>query len=164
MFKLEISGKLSSPARQSVQSYTPSSSFLPQDKVSEFAAMTPQQLLRETQRAAGDEHLEAWHQTLIEEGAELKKLLDVRLHLPALNWHQTSSQTINTEIEQLKQMRDRNEAIERDVQRYKERRKIEEEVVTVCSWLCVVSSRSPDQTFARLDSRAAVQRTPRPVL
>ncbi len=35
---------------------------------------------------------------------------------------------IKTEEEQLKQMRDRNEAIERDVQRYKERKKIEEEV------------------------------------
>ncbi|KAF9024415.1 P-loop containing nucleoside triphosphate hydrolase protein [Hymenopellis radicata] len=87
-------------------------SFLPQDKVSEFAAMSPQQLLRETQRAAGDRNLESWHQTLIEDGAEFKKILEM----------------IKTEEEQLKQMRDRNEAIERDVQRYKERKKIEEEI------------------------------------
>jgi hypothetical protein len=53
------------------------SSFLPQDKVSEFAAMTPQQLLRETQRAAGDERLTAWHDTLINTGRELRVVQDV---------------------------------------------------------------------------------------
>ncbi|KAG5221008.1 Structural maintenance of chromosomes protein [Salix suchowensis] len=55
------------------------SSFLPQDRVSEFAQMTPQQLLRETQRAAGDENLTAWHDTLISAGKELKQLQEVRL-------------------------------------------------------------------------------------
>jgi len=53
------------------------SSFLPQDKVSEFAQMTPQQLLRETQRAAGDVNLTTWHDTLITAGKELKTLQDV---------------------------------------------------------------------------------------
>ncbi|KAG1868097.1 P-loop containing nucleoside triphosphate hydrolase protein [Suillus tomentosus] len=52
-------------------------SFLPQDKVSEFAQMTPQQLLRETQRAAGDVNLSNWHDTLITAGKELKNLQDV---------------------------------------------------------------------------------------
>jgi len=41
--------------------------------------MSSQQLLKETQRAAGDENLSAWHQTLIESGKELKGLQDVRL-------------------------------------------------------------------------------------
>jgi len=53
------------------------STFLPQDRVSEFAQMTPQQLLRETQRAAGDEHLTAWHDTLISSGKERKELTEV---------------------------------------------------------------------------------------
>lgn len=53
------------------------SSFLPQDKVSEFAQMTPQQLLRETQRAAGDVNLTTWHDTLITAGKELKNIQDV---------------------------------------------------------------------------------------
>ena len=53
------------------------SSFLPQDKVSEFAQMSSQQLLKETQRAAGDENLSAWHQTLMDSGKELKGLQDV---------------------------------------------------------------------------------------
>ena len=53
------------------------SSFLPQDKVSEFAAMSPQQLLRETQRAAGDENLTIWHDTLISAGKQLKQMMQV---------------------------------------------------------------------------------------
>ncbi len=40
--------------------------------------MSPQQLLRETQRAAGDRNLESWHQILIEDGAEFKKILEAR--------------------------------------------------------------------------------------
>ena len=55
------------------------STFLPQDRVAEFARMTPQQLLRETQRAAGNENLTAWHDTLISSGKELKQIQEVRL-------------------------------------------------------------------------------------
>lgn len=54
------------------------SSFLPQDKVSSFAAMNPQQLLRETQRAAGDQRLTTWHDTLIASGRDMKGLTEVR--------------------------------------------------------------------------------------
>ncbi|KAK0188724.1 P-loop containing nucleoside triphosphate hydrolase protein [Armillaria mellea] len=86
--------------------------FLPQDKVSEFAAMSPQDLLKETQRAAGDQNLTAWHKTLIEAGADQKKISDL----------------IKSELGQLQQMRERNEAIERDVQRCLERQKIEQEI------------------------------------
>lgn len=39
--------------------------------------MSPQQLLRETQRAAGDENLTNWHDTLISAGKELKQMLQV---------------------------------------------------------------------------------------
>lgn len=52
-------------------------SFLPQDKVSSFAAMSPVELLRETENAAGDERLKVWHATLIEAGAELMKVTEV---------------------------------------------------------------------------------------
>jgi hypothetical protein len=58
----------------------PISSFLPQDKVSEFAHMSPQQLLRETQRAAGDPRLTNWHDTLIIAGKEMAQLAEV--HTP----------------------------------------------------------------------------------
>ena len=53
------------------------SSFLPQDKVSEFAHMSPQQLLRETQRAASDPRLTNWHDTLITAGKEMAQLGEV---------------------------------------------------------------------------------------
>lgn len=50
------------------------STFLPQDRVAEFARMTPQNLLKETQRAAGNENLTTWHESLIRSGQELKEL------------------------------------------------------------------------------------------
>ncbi|KAK7029359.1 Structural maintenance of chromosomes protein 5 [Paramarasmius palmivorus] len=84
--------------------------FLPQDKVSSFAMMSPQQLLKETQRAAGDRNLTAWHETLIRSGNE----------------HRTMLQTIKEEEEQLHQMQERNAAIEKEVERYNERKRIEE--------------------------------------
>ncbi|KAG6844359.1 hypothetical protein H0H87_007540 [Tephrocybe sp. NHM501043] len=80
-----------------------------QDKVSEFAQMSPQELLRETQRAAGDERLTKWHDTLINDGKQLKALV----------------QNLEDESKQLRQMQERNEGIERDVQRYRERKNIE---------------------------------------
>ncbi|THH15953.1 hypothetical protein EW146_g4614 [Bondarzewia mesenterica] len=87
-------------------------SFLPQDKVSEFAAMSPQQLLRETQRAAGDERLTAWHDALIGSGRELKELEEL----------------LNTDQQNLKTLEDRNAMLERDVQRYNERKEIERKI------------------------------------
>ncbi|KIK95336.1 hypothetical protein PAXRUDRAFT_25548 [Paxillus rubicundulus Ve08.2h10] len=87
-------------------------SFLPQDKVSQFAQMTPQQLLRETQRAAGDIHLTKWHDTLISSGKELKSL----------------QECIKGDQELLTTMEDRNAQLERDVARFQERKRIENEV------------------------------------
>jgi hypothetical protein len=55
------------------------SSFLPQDKVSEFARMTPVQLLRETQRTAGDKRLTEWHDTLIDSGKQMREVFEVSL-------------------------------------------------------------------------------------
>jgi hypothetical protein len=46
--------------------------------------MTPQQLLKETQRTAGDTNLIAWHNTLIEKGVNLKKSSKVSLHRSVL--------------------------------------------------------------------------------
>jgi structural maintenance of chromosomes protein 5 len=39
--------------------------------------MSPQQLLRETQRAAGDANLTNWHDTLIGAGKDLRQMLQV---------------------------------------------------------------------------------------
>ncbi|KAJ3071469.1 Structural maintenance of chromosomes protein 5 [Podochytrium sp. JEL0797] len=48
--------------------------FLPQDKVSEFANMTPEKLLKETERAVGDSSLLISHETLIEKGKKVQEL------------------------------------------------------------------------------------------
>ncbi len=44
--------------------------------------MSPQQLLKETQLAAGDENLTNWHTTLIGAGQELKVIQQVSTFLP----------------------------------------------------------------------------------
>ncbi|KAH9833821.1 uncharacterized protein C8Q71DRAFT_772688 [Rhodofomes roseus] len=86
--------------------------FLPQDKVSEFAHMSPQQLLRETQRAAGNASLTAWHDTLISAGKDLKGLMEA----------------LNGDRDQLKNLEERNANLEREVRRYEERRQIERDI------------------------------------
>ncbi|KZT06482.1 P-loop containing nucleoside triphosphate hydrolase protein [Laetiporus sulphureus 93-53] len=86
--------------------------FLPQDKVSEFAQMTPQQLLRETQRAAGNANLTAWHDTLIGSGKELKSIQEL----------------LTADHDHLKTMEERNANLEREVKRFEERRQIERDI------------------------------------
>jgi chromosome segregation ATPase len=49
--------------------------FLPQDKVSEFAALSPVELLHSTQRAAAGPQMIEWHNSLKTLRAEQKKLL-----------------------------------------------------------------------------------------
>lgn len=59
---------------------TSPSSFLPQDKVPEFARMTPEELLRATEEAAGDKDLKKWHDKLITLGQEVTKMTQVRVN------------------------------------------------------------------------------------
>ncbi|XP_010547291.1 PREDICTED: structural maintenance of chromosomes protein 5 [Tarenaya hassleriana] len=48
--------------------------FLPQDRVCEFAKLTPVQLLEETEKAVGDPGLPVQHRALVEKSRELKQL------------------------------------------------------------------------------------------
>lgn len=48
------------------------STFLPQDKVSDFAKMNPEFVLKETMLAAGDSRMTEWHEKLITRGGEAK--------------------------------------------------------------------------------------------
>ncbi|KAG2333834.1 hypothetical protein Bca52824_005014 [Brassica carinata] len=48
--------------------------FLPQDRVCEFAKLTPVQLLEETEKAVGDPQLPVHHRDLVEKSRELKQL------------------------------------------------------------------------------------------
>jgi hypothetical protein len=49
--------------------------------------MSPQQLLRETQRAAGDPRLTNWHDTLISAGKEMAQLVEVCARPSAVHSH-----------------------------------------------------------------------------
>lgn len=53
------------------------SHFLPQDKVCEFAQLTPEKLLRETERAVGDMDMLLQHEKLIDLKASHKNDLNV---------------------------------------------------------------------------------------
>lgn len=85
--------------------------FLPQDKVSEFARMTSQELLKETQKAAGNENLTRWHEILISSGKDLREI----------------QMSLDSDKATLKTAEDRNAALERDVERFRERLKLEQE-------------------------------------
>ncbi|WOK96810.1 structural maintenance of chromosomes protein 5 isoform X2 [Canna indica] len=82
--------------------------FLPQDRVCEFAKMTPIQLLEETEKAVGNPDLPVQHQDLIEKSGQLKKLeLSVKQNRDTLN--------------QLKAL---NSEQEKDVERVRQRQKL----------------------------------------
>ncbi|BEJ13844.1 hypothetical protein CspHIS471_0310180 [Cutaneotrichosporon sp. HIS471] len=49
-------------------------SFLPQDKVADFAKMNPVTVLKETMRAAGDPHLSQWHEDLVANGKAAREV------------------------------------------------------------------------------------------
>ncbi|KAJ3158631.1 Structural maintenance of chromosomes protein 5 [Geranomyces michiganensis] len=83
-------------------------SFLPQEKVSEFAQMNPRELLIETERAAGNEKLTAWHEQLIKFREDEKKL----------------EGSTTDDKKQLENLESRNAVLERDVARYRERESV----------------------------------------
>ncbi|KAJ7043397.1 hypothetical protein C8F04DRAFT_1072037 [Mycena alexandri] len=116
-------------------------SFLPQDKVSAFAAMSPVELLRETENAAGDEKLNEWHKTLIDSGGDLKKL----------------TETIQSETATMRQLQERNDNIERDVQRYRERKKIERMITLLRVLIPVQHYREARAQFILLKQRQRAQ-------
>ncbi|WWD18357.1 hypothetical protein CI109_102807 [Kwoniella shandongensis] len=70
-------------------------SFLPQDKVAEFAKMAPVTVLKETMRAAGDPRLSKWHELLVEKGAKSKEI-DA-----ALETHTAVRDRLQTQVDSL---------------------------------------------------------------
>ncbi|MCO5601833.1 hypothetical protein L7F22_055958 [Adiantum nelumboides] len=67
--------------------------FLPQDRVADFARMSPPELLRETQKAAGSPAMLAWHDQLIDLGRQAA----------------SASKAIATEREECVNLENRNE-------------------------------------------------------
>ncbi|KAK4488605.1 hypothetical protein RD792_004371 [Penstemon davidsonii] len=79
--------------------------FLPQDRVCEFAKLTPVQLLEETEKAVGDPRLPVQHSTLIMKSQELKKF-------------ERAVESNKGSLDQLKAL---NAELERDVERVRQR-------------------------------------------
>ncbi|KAL0919272.1 hypothetical protein M5K25_011358 [Dendrobium thyrsiflorum] len=89
--------------------------FLPQDRVCEFAKLTPVQLLQETEKAVGDPQLPVHHQRLIDKRRELKDL-------------EVSVARNKDTLHQLKAL---NAQQEKDVERVRQREKILSKVETL---------------------------------
>ena len=86
--------------------------FLPQDRVADFAAMTPQRLLQDTEHAAGHAQLSDWHMQLIECGRQKSEL----------------QSRLEQEQREHDYLEERNTVLERDVRRYEERIALEKRV------------------------------------
>ncbi|KAJ1728229.1 Structural maintenance of chromosomes protein 5, partial [Coemansia biformis] len=86
--------------------------FLPQDRVVEFSKMSPQELLKETQKAVGRNDLLELQQELAARRQEETRLMGERQRL---------AQDIDT-------LRKQNEVLERDVQRWQERQAAESQM------------------------------------
>ncbi|TFA99768.1 Structural maintenance of chromosomes protein 5 [Trichoderma ghanense] len=86
--------------------------FLPQDRVVEFAACTPVQLLHETLRAAAPEEMQEWHQQLQGLHKDKKEMGD----------------TVLADTETLKNLQSRQQGLQADVDRIREREGIQERV------------------------------------
>ncbi|KAF9596901.1 hypothetical protein IFM89_013949 [Coptis chinensis] len=78
--------------------------FLPQDRVCEFAKLTPVQLLEETEKAVGDPELPVRHRALIEKSRELKRLeLSVKQNGDTLNQLKALNAEQEKDVERVRQ-------------------------------------------------------------
>ncbi|ORY61173.1 P-loop containing nucleoside triphosphate hydrolase protein [Leucosporidium creatinivorum] len=89
--------------------------FLPQDRVASFSAMTHSELLVETQKAAGDRNLSHWHKTLIEHQKQQKSL----------------QSDLDLVAERLKRRETKQAESEKDVRKAEQRIKIEHELAVL---------------------------------
>ncbi|KHN01007.1 Structural maintenance of chromosomes protein 5 [Glycine soja] len=79
--------------------------FLPQDRVCEFAKLTPVQLLEETEKAVGDPQLPEQHRALVDKSRALKHI----------------ELSLEKNEGTLKQLKERNAELETDVERVRQR-------------------------------------------
>ncbi|SGY66890.1 BQ5605_C004g02717 [Microbotryum silenes-dioicae] len=89
--------------------------FLPQDRVAAFSQMSSVELLRETEKAAGDDQLSDWHDLLVEEYANQKKLLS----------------EVDRHGEVLKRKESKQAENEKEVRHFEERERVEQELAVI---------------------------------
>ncbi|KAI1080256.1 P-loop containing nucleoside triphosphate hydrolase protein [Whalleya microplaca] len=97
--------------------------FLPQDKVAEFAGLTPIQLLHETLRAAAPEHMIEWQTQLKKLHQRHKEVKgDVDMCAETLKGHETRQQGMQADVDRLRE----REAIQAKIQEFRDVRVIAE--------------------------------------
>ncbi|KAG6499372.1 hypothetical protein ZIOFF_039138 [Zingiber officinale] len=125
--------------------------FLPQDRVCEFAKLTPIQLLEETEKAVGNPNLPVQHHELIEKSVQMKKL----------------EVTVKQNRETLNQLKAMNAEQERDVERVRQRQKLLEYVELMkkkLPWLkydlkkveCIEAKKQEAEAKKKMDEAAKV--------
>jgi chromosome segregation ATPase len=78
--------------------------FLPQDKVADFAAMSPVELLEQTQKAVGTAEMTEWHDSLRKLGADRRKHINEKEHIDRiLSELQTRQNQQKAEVERLQE-------------------------------------------------------------
>ncbi|WVF69320.1 hypothetical protein IAT40_004096 [Kwoniella sp. CBS 6097] len=88
-------------------------SFLPQDKVAEFAKMAPVAVLKETMRAAGDPRLTKWHESLCEKGVNAKDLqASLEGHTAARDRLQTQADSLAPDVAHVQERESREKEAE----------------------------------------------------
>ena len=113
--------------------------FLPQDKVAEFAALTPIELLHSTQRAAAGSEMIKWHENLKTLRAEQKKLeVDNR-----------------ADQEVLTNLQNRQEMQRADVERMRQRAEIQQKIDNLEFLRPLVEYKDYHKTFEALKERKA---------
>ncbi|KAL0040483.1 hypothetical protein WJX77_008439 [Trebouxia sp. C0004] len=111
--------------------------FLPQDKVVEFAKLSPVEMLRETQKAIGDSRLADLHKKLIDEN----KLSN------------TSNRERNSVATELHQQQDLNGRLQRDVERFKNREQLLAKVKLIESKLPWIEYNDAMKEFTEVKDR-----------
>lgn len=111
------------------------STFLPQDRVANFAKLSPAELLEETQKAAGDQRLSQWHKTLIDERvnqAELEGVRPIPLSFDSVaNFPGLNLQDVERTAAKLKKEEDKQTQNEKEVKQFEARQKIENEIAVL---------------------------------
>lgn len=113
--------------------------FLPQDRVVEFAGCTPVDLLHETLRAAAPQELLDWQAQLRELHKEKKGI----------------SEDVHADSESLQNLETRQQGLQADVDRLRERQEIQERVENLESALLMSKYQEARDKFAKAKERRA---------
>ena len=114
--------------------------FLPQDRVVEFAAMSPVELLRSTQRAVASQDMIVWHEELI----------TMRQNQRQVEQENTSDREMLANLENRQRMQ------EADVQRLRERDEVKEKIRLLEAVRPVADYREKKAAFEELEMRKKV--------